>query len=119
MIRWPKNYTTTKLEPNVAYELNLSNIGVVYHEFNNGYKCKKSFVKCPPPNLYLNNCETAGLKLIYKLPKMELRQKICTPNHIYHQDLEFNSTVISKFWLKSFPNNATDLNVFCYIWCTN
>ena len=114
MIRWPKNYTTTKLEPNVAYELNLSNIGVVYHKFNNGYKCKKSFVKCPN----LLNCESAGLNLIYKLPKMELRQKICTPNHIYHQDLEFNSTMISKFWLKSVSKNVTN-NIFCYIWCTN
>jgi len=76
-------------------------------------KCTMSNVECS--QMEGLHCLNAGLGLIYKWNKIELRQKVCRPKKIYRQSLPLNATLISILWMSSGSHSQ---NIECYVWCT-
>ena len=111
---FPKPKIPTKLKPGLTYVLKQNQNGNTDYEFLNNGECKLSFIKCP--NLLNDNCNSFGLKMKYKLTGMELIQKVCQSNHIYKQEIGYNSTLISTIWMSS---RANVNKIWCYLCFTN
>lgn len=101
-------------KPLNVFGMNLDSKKMQIYKFQpQNSECLMSNIKCSSLGEF--PCASSGLAVIYKWPKMELRQKICQEEKLYQQQLAPNATLISILWMQEQSQNTT---LKCQIWCT-